>query len=304
MLHDRVTGSILGLALGDAFGAPHEGGPLERLVWRLIGRTNGKRRWTDDTQMSIDVMESLIARGRIDQDDLARRLAASYRWSRGYGRGAARLLEMVRRGRDWRRANTATFPNGSYGNGGAMRAPAVGLFHAFLEEDQIVRAADASAEVTHAHPLGREGAVLIALATALALRDTESTALLKRLEARATETYATRLRCAREWLETASTPEPRTVVAQLGNGIAATESVVTAIYMALRHREAGFEELVADVVRLGGDVDTIAAMAGAIWGAMRGHEALPASWLAQLERRAYLTELATQLAGAMPNSPR
>ncbi len=33
----RITGSILGLALGDAFGAPFEGGPVERAVWLLIG---------------------------------------------------------------------------------------------------------------------------------------------------------------------------------------------------------------------------------------------------------------------------
>ena len=85
---DKTIGSILALALGDAFGARYEGGPLERALWALIGTKNGRRRWTDDTRMTIDVIESLITRGRVDQQDLAGRFARSYRWSRGYGPGA------------------------------------------------------------------------------------------------------------------------------------------------------------------------------------------------------------------------
>jgi len=100
---DRFEGCLLGLALGDALGAPHEGGLLERCVWRLIGKTRqGEMRWTDDTQMSLDLAESLIAGGAVDPDDLARRFAGSYRWSRGYGPGAARILKRIGRGADWR----------------------------------------------------------------------------------------------------------------------------------------------------------------------------------------------------------
>jgi ADP-ribosylglycohydrolase len=56
------------LALGDALGAAHEGGLLERLLWRVIGTTReGRIRWTDDTQMSLDVAESLIAKGDLDR---------------------------------------------------------------------------------------------------------------------------------------------------------------------------------------------------------------------------------------------
>ena len=125
---DRITGSILGLALGDAFGAPHEGGILERLLWSLLGRRGGRRRWTDDTRMSLDIMESLIACNRIDQDDLSRRFAQSYQWSRGYGPGAARLLKRIRKGESWQEVVYSVYPDGSFGNGAAMRAPVVGLF--------------------------------------------------------------------------------------------------------------------------------------------------------------------------------
>jgi poly(ADP-ribose) glycohydrolase ARH3 len=57
--------------------------------------------------MTIDVIESLLACGRVDQDDLARRFAKSYRWSRGYGPGAAKVLRRIRRGQPWQEANSS-----------------------------------------------------------------------------------------------------------------------------------------------------------------------------------------------------
>ena len=113
MTQDQFEGCLLGLALGDALGAPLEGGVVERFVWRLIGRTkNGEMRWTDDTQMSLDLAESLIAKGAVDPDDLAQRFARSYRWSRGYGPGAAKLLKRIARGSNWRAVNRSVFADG------------------------------------------------------------------------------------------------------------------------------------------------------------------------------------------------
>ena len=151
---DRYEGALLGLALGDALGAPLEGGVFERLVWRLIGRTReGRMRWTDDTQMSLDVCASLIEHGAVNADDLAQRFAHSYRWSRGYGPAAAKLLKRIARGTAWHEANRSVYREGSFGNGGAMRAPVVGLAYA-ARPAALPTAAQDCARVTHAHPLG------------------------------------------------------------------------------------------------------------------------------------------------------
>jgi poly(ADP-ribose) glycohydrolase ARH3 len=115
---DRFEGCLLGLALGDALGACYEGGLAERILWSLIGSTKqGHMRWTDDTQMSVDIAESLVAKGEMDADDLALRFAGSYRWNRGYGPSAAKLLKRIAGGADWRQANRWVHPEGSYGNG-------------------------------------------------------------------------------------------------------------------------------------------------------------------------------------------
>lgn len=293
---DQFQGCVLGLALGDAVGAPYEGGLLERLLWRLIGTTKlGEMRWTDDTQMSLDVLESLLAVGKIDPDDLAKRFAASYRWTRGYGPGAAKMLKRIRRGMDWRAANRSVYAAGSYGNGAAMRTPIVGLFHVGRSTD-LVDAAAQSAAVTHAHPLGIEGAVLLAAVIAGTAQGHDSLDILQGGAAVCSlEPFTTRLEIARQWLENGSDSAAPDVVRRLGNGIAAHESCVTAVYSALKFRDQPFVSLQKFVAACGGDVDTIGAMAGAIWGTANGAEKLPAELLGRLEQRERLTALATSL---------
>lgn len=295
-------GSLLGLALGDALGAPHEGGILERALWAVVGTHKGRRRWTDDTQMTIDVIESLIEHGNLEQDDLALRFAQSHRWSRGYGPGAAKILKRIRRGLSWASANRSVYPDGSYGNGGAMRAPAVGLFFAADSERQLINAASDAALVTHAHPLGIEGAVLIAQTTALAYKAVSSPTIIEQLcqQSKSTE-YLTKLNQARRWLQREDIVTPQMVVARLGNGIAATESCVTAIYIAMAFRDHSFDELMRFTIKLSGDVDTIAAMACAIWGAARGIDGLPKVQLQRLEQYEQLKVLTRLFAVAISN---
>lgn len=282
---DRYAGCLLGLALGDACGAPYEGGPVERLLWRMIGTTaQGHMRWTDDTQMSLDLAESLIDKGVLDPDDVALRFAGSYRWSRGYGPGAAKLLKRIAKGQPWQQANRAIFPAGSYGNGGAMRAPVIGLFHARRPVD-IADAARLSASITHAHPLGMEGALLLASATALALQTREPLAILQGAAgACSLAPFTTRLAIAEKFLLAGSELSHAQVRKQLGNGIAAADSCVTALYLALRFLDRPFPEMLAFVAACGGDADTISAMAGAVWGAANGAAALPQAQLARLEQ--------------------
>lgn len=296
MTSDRFEGCLLGLALGDALGAPFEGGLLERLVWRFLGKTAaGHARWTDDTQMAKDTAESLVAKGSLDPDDLARRFAASYRWSRGYGPGTAKMLKRIARGADWRSANRSVYPQGSFGNGGAMRAPVVGLFYAERPQE-LVEAARLAASITHAHPLGIEGAVLVASATALALRETDPCRLFEGAASSCEqEPFVTRTTIATGWLRSGATPTAAEVARALGHGIAASESCVTAVYAAARFLRRPFLELLEFLRAVGGDVDTLGAMAGAVWGAANGAAALPPAALARLEEREALVALAGAL---------
>lgn len=290
--------SLLASATGDAFGAPHEGGVVERAVWRVIGRTTyGMRRWTDDTRMTLDIVETLIEHGEIEQESLARRFAESYRWSRGYGPASAKQLKKIRQGVHWSRANRSVYPHGSYGNGAAMRAAIIGVFFAGHTDEKIIEQVRLSAEITHAHPLAIEGAALVALAAACVCRDLDSSDILNRLEQQSTlPEFRQRLEAAAAWLEADEAVSYRQVASGLGNSITAAESCVTAIYAALRFRHKSLKELLAYVIGIGGDVDTIAAMACGIWGAGRQPGDIPYDCFIKTEDSFRIRSLGLRLA--------
>ena len=186
-----------------------------------------------------------------------------------------------------------------------MRVAPIGLFYAD-DEKQLVRAARASAVVTHAHPLGQDGAVIIALTTALVYNAGDEFCtheVIQRLRRHVQTTeFQAKLATAEKWLRTNQPIAPQTVAAELGNGIRAVDSCVTAVYLALAFREANFVDLLTFIRKIGGDVDTIGAMAGAIWGAACGRRRLPEEYLRRLERREYLEQLGEDLARASPLS--
>lgn len=267
---DKYRGCFLGLAIGDAFGAPYEGGPLEKLLWKIIGKTrDGKLRYTDDTQMALDLAESYLHNDTIDQNHLAQTFAQSYQWSRGYGPSTSQLLKLIKKGKNWKEANKKKFITGSFGNGAAMRAPILAMCfptdtQALL--DSVIR----SAEITHAHPLGIEGAKLIALATQAAFQDLDNeTILIELLRHSQSGIYKDKITLCSEAL-TQSDIKLREIKRKLGNGIAAPQSCVTAIYFSLKFRNQDFDSMLSKTINLGGDTDTISSMSGSIWGAFNG----------------------------------
>lgn len=297
MMRQQFEGCFLGLALGDTFGAPHEGGMIEQALWRLIGKTKeGQWRWTDDTQMSLDMAESLIEHRRWKADDVATRFANSYHWTRGYGPGASKVLKSIRSGTHWRVANRAVYPQGSYGNGAAMRAPIIALAFAHRGALAVQKASKLSASITHTHPQGQQGAVLIALSTWFLLKQLQPrdvmAALLKVFEG---DKFEPRLKIAAQWVKEKADIDDKMIRKQLGVGITALNSCVTAVYLSLRYLDQSFDELLRATIRLGGDVDTIAAMAGAMWGAARGSKELPKDKLMQLEDFSRVRKAANQL---------
>lgn len=290
LARERFAGCLLGLAMGDALGAPYEGGPVERLLWKLIGRTrDGRMRWTDDTQMAVDLAESLLDRDGLDPDALARRFADSYRWSRGYGPGTARVLKRIKRGEAWTSAVKATHPGGSYGNGAAMRAPVLALFF-FDNRDVLLQAAEASARITHEHPLAIDGAALIASACYDLLHDAHPDSLLHAARASCrTGEFHERLDTVASLLGARPLPKPHEVGRALGRGTAAIDSCGTALYIALRFLREPFLEMLEFIRACGGDVDTVGAMAGALWGAANGDSQLPPVKVEARERLEGLT---------------
>ncbi len=180
---DRVRGSLLGLAIGDALGAPLEGlSPQQiRAHYQLVtdyvdGAKAWKRkpfRWrlpglyTDDTQQALAVIDVLLASGRVDVDRLAATYVAlatpdlGYAGAhRGVGKSFREVLAALRRGASPRETGQA-----SVGIGAAMRIAPVGLFHAD-DPDALFAAVMDTSLMTHRDVRSLAGALAVALAVA------------------------------------------------------------------------------------------------------------------------------------------
>jgi poly(ADP-ribose) glycohydrolase ARH3 len=302
-LEDRFVGCLLGLAVGDALGSHFEGQPEDFIARRyptietLIQNPPLEEMWyTDDTRMAIGVAETLAACGSIDEAVLCQRFAANYAPHRGYGRGARRVLQAMVDGENHKWLAESLFPGGSLGNGGAMRVGPVGvMFH--HDVDRLWSEARLSALPTHVHPLGIEGAQVLALAVGLATRAGE----FNREEFFDMLTRQTSFVEYAGPLRRAAQLQDRRDLGLFGNGIEATASVVTAI-AAFSLAMNSYTETIGSAILLGGDTDTIAAMAGAISGAYLGSQAIPPRLLKKLENgpqgRNYIHDLAKRLHAA------
>ena len=254
--------------------------------------------YTDDTALTFALAESLLHRGHLDLDHVAATFAATYMGEphRGYGAATARLLTQVAAGTDWRTAAAAQFGGeGSFGNGAAMRVTPIAL-HAGGVVDVAARLGRRSATVTHTHREAVDAAGVQAAAVALALGDGAANGgkgLIEEL-VRFAETPA--LGAALERI-TPLIPgrSPADVAATTGTGVAAVEAVPAAIAAACLNPDS-FTGTIHFAIRMGGDTDTVAAMAGAISGARLGEGAIPEAWLGQVEGAQEARELADRFA--------
>jgi poly(ADP-ribose) glycohydrolase ARH3 len=298
-LKSKFMGCLVGTAIGDALGARREGKGMSRSEDIVsLARKLEQLIYTDDTHMTIGVAESLIENNGFDGGHMAKTFIRNYEdepW-RGYGPGPPIIFRMIKSGEAWYSAAEGLYSGGSFGNGSAMRVAPVGLLYSHNLE-KLREIAHQSSSITHFHELGKEGAALQACAVALALNtpsyeDVDREAFLSVLQDFIRDhLYKEKIAWIRELL---GEQDRAKVVAVLGNGIEAPRSVPTAIYCFLKQPES-YKDTVIYAVSLGGDTDTIAAMAGAISGAYLGMEAIPSEWHAKLENREYIEALAEKL---------
>jgi poly(ADP-ribose) glycohydrolase ARH3 len=298
-MQEKYLGGMIGSALGDAIGElAFRYRSKEELCTRL--EHVPELRYTDDTAMSIGLAESILSTGELDQQDLGGTFRNNYLkepW-RGYAAGPPTVFSMVDRlAVPYREAAKSLFGGeGSLGNGAAMRIVPVGLF--FSGSPDIYEKACLSASVTHAHPVGMDGAAVQAKAISLGVtldpRETfSSTSFIDTLiQFSKTHEIREKMQLVKRLL--AENTGPSRAAEQLGRTVAVDESMPFALFSFLRHAKS-FEDCLFCAVLNGGDRDTLGAMACAISGAYLGIDSIPQDWIQKLENRRYLEDLATRL---------
>jgi poly(ADP-ribose) glycohydrolase ARH3 len=306
ILQDKFRGAILGSFLGDAFGAGFEGMTADRATSRLSTLSEKfPRTYTDDTDMTLALAESIVASGKVDPEAIAKTFSQVCDLTRGYGIGTIKAVQALRAGAAWHQVSRIVFEKGSFGNGAAMRVSPVGLFyHHHLEA--LRKAATDQANITHTHPLGQWGAVMQASCVGLALLQDPKKPLRKEeiiIELReilwpGPVEYQKALNEMENIFAQGKKMETREIGRRLGNGIEAHRSVPSASYLALTY-SPDFQDAIRAAISLGGDTDTIAGMVGAIVGAHVGERGLPVEWIEQLEEGPRGRSFARDLAGRL-----
>jgi poly(ADP-ribose) glycohydrolase ARH3 len=293
----RFRGALLGALVGDALGAPFEGHPglVAEAEFDAVLHASSSLRYTDDTAMMIALAESLIRTGRLDQADLARSFADAWAAAPGlgYSRRTAGLLRRLLAGEQW---SAARDEPGRASNGAAMRVAPAALLTA-ARGGEVAGVARLSAQVTHRHPRAGAGAAVQAVAIAAAARHPSGAPLdaARVLEAVCVAASDPVLEDAlHHAVALSARGDAAEIAARVGTGITVTESVPAAVCAALSHPDS-FPAALTLAISLGGDADTIAAMTGAISGALLGEEAIPVAWLARTRGAGRVRRLADAL---------
>jgi poly(ADP-ribose) glycohydrolase ARH3 len=306
---DRSIGCLLGTACGDILGAAVEGWSATDIRRRFgqlrdfLDTDRGFGCYTDDTQMTLALAASLVERGGVDAAHVSAKYAEFYQPWRGYGGAAHRVMRLLADGGDYRGTGRLQFPEGSFGNGGAMRIAPVGLAYRHAPNDRLHQAVEDALVCTHVHPEAVDGALVQAKAVAVAATadpmQLDPEAFLRAVcQVGSTTIVQTKLEALADGLRREDADV--FVIARVGNGIRASEAVAAALWAFLRYWRTP-EECIIRAVGFGGDTDTIGAMAGALVGALHGTAWIPARWFDNIENgargRDEIAALARRLAG-------
>ena len=319
----RAYGALAGLALGDALGMPTQAmspQQIRSVYGTITGLVDGDASQpyapgmpagsvTDDTEQAL-LIASLLIRGRgsssghvaLNAVEFAHALLA---WEdsmieRGsldlLGPSTKAALERVRAGED-----PLTVGGEGTTNGAAMRVTPIGIAVSTEDPEAFAEAVWSSCRVTHATRQGFQSAALVAAAVSMGIDAARSPSLDLRSLLWKAVTYVDSLPERGAW-----TPDPDVIAAtrramqlavnpasssleclveQVGTSVASAHAIPMAF--ALLARDPSPRALL-DAANIGGDTDTIGAIAGAILGAVLGVEVLPADSLSMIEEVSHL----------------
>ena len=308
----RAYGALAGLALGDALGMPTQAmspQQIQTVYGHVTGLVDGDKSQpyapgmaagsvTDDTEQAL-LIASLLLKGHgsglnLDAGEFSHALLA---WEdsmieRGsldlLGPSTKAALERVRAGEDPLRVGGEGTTNGA-----AMRVTPIGIAASTSDRQLFADAVWSSCQVTHATRQGFQSAALVAAAVSLGIDAgaADVTALLWEAvdfvrslpERGAWSPEPDVVAATHRALKLAAQPSSSLewLAEQIGTAVASAQAIPMAF--ALLARDPSPRALL-QAANLGGDTDTIGAIAGAILGASLGVEVFDAYGLAQVEQ--------------------
>lgn len=307
--YQLIRGAIFGHVIGDALGVPVEFVPRQRLLSHPITEMAGggsrgypAGTWSDDSSMTLCTLESLTERGGYDGEDMMGRFA---RWARegymtatgkAFGIGRTTLSAVCRFTRgEPPYGGTREKDNG---NGSLMRILPVVLFNFFSKnagsDGEKLETVYQASQLTHAHPRSLVACGIYAFIASELLREPKKASVLLGLKKSAEfyrdhEEYSSFVRLLSEGFVALSAEE-------IKSGGYVVDTLEAAVWCLMN--SGTYRDCVLKAVNLGGDADTIAAVAGGLAGILYGEAALPETWITQLAKSGMIDDLCYKAAEA------
>ena len=182
-MRDNVRGAIVGVAIGDALGMPveslHPQTIKKYFKWvktyrspNLKTRTFHKLKrgqWTDDTQLTLAIGESIINNKKVDFNDIAKRHVDVFlNGRRGWGRATSNSIQRIVDGTNWWDAGE---PNAA-GNGPPMKIAPIGVLYGLdvISKIELVTICTNISKMTHNDPRAIVGAIIQAYLVGITLK--------------------------------------------------------------------------------------------------------------------------------------
>lgn len=309
-INDRILGTFYGQALGDSMGMPSELWPRSRVKahfgWIdrfLPGPAENNAacyfdacQFTDDTSMALALADAIIeCDGDIVPEVIARNVLA---WAEGFdafnknifGPSSKAAMKAIKEG-----TPISELENNGVTNGAAMRVSPLGCLLPTHNLDYFIEQVALASSPTHKSDVAIAGAVAIAWAVSKAVEGASWEIIRDQLPAISvaaqnknvttfSASMGSRIELALLVAQEDSGIETRMdrIYNLVGAGVSTIESVPAAIAM-VELAKTDPNRCAILCANLGGDTDTIGAMATAICGALNGIQAIDTEFKAQLD---------------------
>ncbi|MCK5816607.1 MAG: ADP-ribosylglycohydrolase family protein [Candidatus Marinimicrobia bacterium] len=309
-MKEKIKGCLIGVAAGDALGMPSSMMSPEEIFDRfgkidtflpapedhLIHHGMIAGEITDDTQQTLALADSIIETGKVDPLNIAQHLI---KWGEDMGifnsdlagPSTLRALTMIRNGK-------SIDNSGKVGdtNGACMRVASVGIY-GNGDMERTINAVANSCKATHNTNIAIAGASAVAIVIGKALHGEKNIDVLIQYAKEAVSLgmkrgniwYSASIEKRIDWvmdlIEKSESKEQAMldIYRYIGAGVQISETVPTCLGI-IKLAKGDPVETVKIAANLGGDCDTIAAIAGSMAGAIAGAEAFSKTWIEKLEK--------------------
>ncbi|GEP25229.1 ADP-ribosylglycohydrolase family protein [Lentilactobacillus diolivorans] len=310
---DKILGALYGQAIGDAMGMPSELWPIQTLKKQFkqpitdfldspknndIAKNFKRGQYTDDTNQALAILDSLIETNW--QPSAANLVKHIMAWADKVGAWQFNILGpsskaallAVKAGKDPRPVTDKALTNGA-----GMRISPIGTLYEPDQIDELVQMVDQVTRITHSSDVAISGACMIAGAVTAAVADYSWDQIIDyALKANdlgfelGAPTWSAH---THERLQMAIYTANRHIDNQsgfmtqiynlIGTGTLISESIPAAVAIAYFTKDV--KKCALMCANLGGDTDTIGAMATAICGAKQGYHTINSDWVDLIDKQ-------------------